>query len=370
VPQRFRDLYSEQDPNVVSFFGMMASIDENMGRLEAFLRETGLAENTIVVFLNDNGGTFGVPIWNAGMRGSKTQYYEGGHRSPCFIRWPSGKFRPPSDVAGLTEVQDLLPTLVDLCELKDICGATFDGISLAAVLRGEAAEPPDRTLVIAYGLPQQPAAKNRAAVLWRRWRLVENKELYDLASDFAQKDNIIQQHPEIAARLRASYERWWQGVEPFFGMHSAIRIGDDRENPATLTPSSHHEPTFPFVLNVREAGSPNDPWLIEVARSGEYEITLRRWPEEARAAITAGVPPWESQDKGAHYGLPAGKALPIRKAKLSVGDFVGEKPVGETEEGVVFRVSLKQGRMLLKGSFRDDADKELCGAYYVTVRRK
>ena len=76
-----------------AFFGMIANLDENIGRLEKFLDESGLADNTIVIFLHDNGGTAGVNTFNAGMRGRKTTYYEGGHRAACFIRWPGGKLR-------------------------------------------------------------------------------------------------------------------------------------------------------------------------------------------------------------------------------------------------------------------------------------
>ena len=81
---------------------MIANIDENMAKLDRFLSETGLRDNTIVIFFNDNGGTAGVKLFNAGMRGHKTQYYEGGHRAACFIRWPGGKLRAPCDLASTT----------------------------------------------------------------------------------------------------------------------------------------------------------------------------------------------------------------------------------------------------------------------------
>src|SRR5437773_10663191 len=108
---------------------MIANLDENMGRLDAFLNETGLRDNTIVIFLNDNGGTAGVNLYNAGMRGRKTQYYEGGHRAACFLRWPAGKLGTPRDVGVLTEVQDLAPTVLDLAGVRPK-GVTFDGTSL------------------------------------------------------------------------------------------------------------------------------------------------------------------------------------------------------------------------------------------------
>ncbi|MBI3854861.1 MAG: arylsulfatase, partial [Planctomycetes bacterium] len=136
VPQKYRDLYPDQPRNVASFFGMIANIDENMAKLEGMLRETGLREDTILLFMTDNGGTNGVSVYNAGMRGKKIDLYDGGHRVPCFIRWPAGGLRPPGDIADLTVVQDILPTLLDLCGVKaNLAGAS--GVSLAPLLRGE-----------------------------------------------------------------------------------------------------------------------------------------------------------------------------------------------------------------------------------------
>src|SRR5206468_4092677 len=73
VPDKYKQPYQGRGP--APFFGMIANLDENMGRLDAFLNETGLRDNTIVIFFNDNGGTSGVNLYNAGMRGRKTQYY-------------------------------------------------------------------------------------------------------------------------------------------------------------------------------------------------------------------------------------------------------------------------------------------------------
>lgn len=82
------------------------------------------------------------------------------------------------------------------------------------------------------------------------------------------------------------------------------------------------------------------------------------------------MPQWESQDKVGKHKLPAGKALPITKARLTVGEFSGEKPVGATDIGIRFDAKLKAGETMLKGSFLDGEMMELAGAYYATVRRK
>jgi len=143
-----------QGKGSAGFFGMIANLDENIGRLDEFLRSNGLYDNTIVIFMNDNGGTAGVRTFNAGMREGKTTYYEGGHRAMFFARWPAGGLRPPGDVDALTEVQDVLPTLIELLSLRAPKQAKFDGTSLATLLRGK----PDklsslqaRVLIVQYG---------------------------------------------------------------------------------------------------------------------------------------------------------------------------------------------------------------------------
>ncbi|HAK97144.1 MAG TPA: hypothetical protein DCM87_19685, partial [Planctomycetes bacterium] len=110
-PEETRAMDANVERELVSYLAMIADIDEHMGRLEAFLREQGLRENTLLIFLTDNGSTFGPRYFNAGMKGGKTTLWEGGHRVPCFVRWPAGGLRPAGDVGGLTQVQDILPTL-------------------------------------------------------------------------------------------------------------------------------------------------------------------------------------------------------------------------------------------------------------------
>ena len=104
--------------NVAKFFGMIENIDDNFGALLAKLREWGLEENTLVIFMTDNGGTAGIRIFNAGMRGAKGTAYQGGTRVPSFWRWPAG-FSGGADVDALTAHIDIFPTLAE------IAGATL-----------------------------------------------------------------------------------------------------------------------------------------------------------------------------------------------------------------------------------------------------
>ncbi len=368
VPEKYKALY-QGGKGPAAFFGMIANIDENVGRLETFLTESGLRDNTIVIFFNDNGGTAGVNLFNAGMRGRKTMYYDGGHRAACFIRWPAGKLGQPRDEGGLTEVQDLLPTLIEVCGLPTPKTAKFDGISLAPLLRGKEQSLPDRMLVVQYA--EQPGGgkfeKGFCAVLWNRWRLVHGKELFDLKTDPGQKTDVAEKHQEVVRKMLDHYEKWWKGVEPGVSNFEPVSIGADQENPVRLSSADWARVYCDNMGDLRTGRKANGPWHVRVEKDGEYEIALRRWPKEANAAIAAGVPAFKAVDGG----LPAGKALPITKARLKIGDFDETKNVGPRDKEVVFTVKLKATEKIPLQTWFSDADgKELCGAYFAYVRRK
>ncbi len=363
VPDRYRKPYRDQKPAVASFFGMIANIDENMGQLDAFLRESGLYENTILMFMTDNGTAAGETVYTAGMRGKKVTLYEGGHRAPFFIRWPAGKLRRAGDIDVLAQAQDVLPTLLDLCGVPKPAAATFDGTSLAGLLRGAERTLPDRKLVIQFSRPNDSRPKKGdGAVLWKRWRLVDDQELYDLATDPAQARNVIAQFPEVTAALREHYARWWAGVAPRVNEISPIHIGSEAENPSLLTPCEWIDVHFDQQRQVRLAKK-NGAWAVFVERDGAYEFSLRRWPVEADAPLTAAMPAYQGVD-GAYV---AGDAFPIASAELKVGDQSQKKPVAREAKAANFKVALKQGRTALQTWFRDAAGQEIAGAYYVYV---
>ncbi|HMR93359.1 MAG TPA: arylsulfatase, partial [Chitinophagaceae bacterium] len=201
------------DENAANFFGMIANIDQNMQRLDQWLQRTGLKENTIVIFMNDNGGTAGVKVFNAGMRGEKTSVYDGGHRAACFIRWPGGGFGVPRTVTEATMIQDLLPTFIDLLGFKKNKKQRFDGTSLAGLLRKPGYKLKDRMFVVQYTGKEKPE-KYFSCVVWNSWRLVGQNELYDISSDPGQEKDVAAVHPELAARMKKHYEAWWRRLLP------------------------------------------------------------------------------------------------------------------------------------------------------------
>lgn len=362
VPDKYREPYRGQPPRIASFFAMIANIDENIAALDAFLAEAGLRENTILVFLTDNGTATGETVFNAGMRGKKVDLYEGGHRVPCFVRWPRGALRPPGDIDGLTCVQDVLPTLLDLCGVTPPPTARFDGRSLAPVLRGRA-EVPDRILVTQYTrLNDSRPKKGQALVLWQRWRLVAGEELYDLASDPGQRRNVLAGHPDVAARLRAHYDQWWAGIEPRVHEFLPVHLGSPHEQPTLLSPCEWQDVFLDQQAQVRRQKR-NGTWTLFVERDGEYEFALRRWPVEADAAITAPMP----AHQGADGTFAAGESFPVARAELRIAGATQARPVGAGDKEIRFKVALRRGPAELQTWFRAADGAEIAGAYYVYV---
>jgi len=348
-----------------NFFGMIANIDENLGKLEAFLKETGLRDNTIVIFMTDNGGTAGVNVYNAGMRGRKTMYYEGGHRVPCFVRWPAGRLRAPGDVGVQAQMQDILPTLIDLCGLKKPSGTDFDGHSLAAVLKGASDSLPDRMLVVQYG---QILKKWDSCTIWGRWRLVGENELYDLREDPGQEHNLADKHPDLLGKMRAYYEKWWAKNESALTDYRPISLGAPQENPVRLTSSDWQDVYCDNPTHVSNAvgGPQGGPWNVFIERDGEYEISLSRWPHHMGLPLTAGRP----VQKMTAGQLPAGKAMPIGGAKLSIAGQTLSVKTSPEDKVAVFKVRLKGGvRTKLHAWFLDSQGNDLCGAFYALVTR-
>jgi arylsulfatase A-like enzyme len=205
--------------NVAKFFGMIANIDDNFGALMKQLDASGLATNTLVIFLTDNGGTVGVQTFNAGMRGRKVTPYIGGTRVPSFWRWPAG-FAGGVDCATLTAHIDVFPTLSEMAGVKldAALAKQVEGRSLLPLLKNPRAEWPDRFLITHVGRWERGRAEDakfkNCAIRNTRFALVNNTELYDLKNDFGQKTNVFEQHPAVVSQLRAEYDKWWSDVQP------------------------------------------------------------------------------------------------------------------------------------------------------------
>ena len=234
LPKKYYQHYLGQpgvSTDVAKFYGMIENIDTNFARLLAKLDERGVADNTLVIYFgSDNGGSApACRIFNAGMRGSKAMPYQGGTRVPSFFRWPAGGIQAGTDCDALAAHIDIFPTLAG------IAGATLsaevkkqvEGRNLLPLLKNPKAEWPERTLVHhvgRWGKGESPEGSKykECAIRNSRFSLVNNTELYDLKADPGQATNVIADHPDVVASLRATYEQWWQDVQPYLVNETAI----------------------------------------------------------------------------------------------------------------------------------------------------
>ncbi len=352
--QPYENLGLEKD--AIAFYAMIATIDENLGSLVRFLKEQDVWNNTIFIFLTDNGSTLWSQSYNAGMRGKKASEYEGGHRVPLSISWPDGGILPHRKIEILSHCQDLLPTLISFCGLQPP-STSLSGRDLSDLLTKEDINQfTDRILTVQW----QPE-KYKAAIMYDHWRMVNGNELYDLDTDPSQKVNIYGQQPGIVKMLREHYEQWWQSArfepEPYL-------VGTGEE--IMLTAYDWHD--GPRVYNwphLRAGEKKNGRYLIDAVKAGLYSIELRRWPREANTPIRAGVPAFPTFDPYLG-GLDPGQALNIVEAGVKLGENQYQTEVKDGDLMATFRCKLATGKQHLQTWFAED-DQQKFGAYYVYI---
>ncbi len=199
---------------------MVQEMDRGAGEIVATLQRLGLAENTLVFFFSDNGGTREGN--NGPLHGTKGNVWEGGHRVPAIAAWP-GKIKPGTVTDQTAIGMDLLPTMLELAGARPPAGHRFDGTSLTGLLFNGQPLPP-RTLFWGYN--------ERYAVRQGPWKLVVNQPgegepkgkkkagstdavavgLFNLEKDIGEKNNLARQHPERVRELQAALAAWKQDV--------------------------------------------------------------------------------------------------------------------------------------------------------------
>ncbi|MFR9564763.1 MAG: arylsulfatase [Rikenellaceae bacterium] len=215
-PQKYKDMYKDKlkSRGAETCYGMVTNIDENVGGMIEFMKAKGIFDNTLLIYMTDNGHVLGQE-YNAGMRGQKGSQYRGGTRVPCLFHYPDS-FDGGRVVGGVSGAIDLLPTLAEFCDLK--VDKEIDGVSLAGAIKDEGVKLKDRLFVTHVGRWDDGLADDskysKYSVYNSRYTLVNNKELYDIKVDPAEKKNVIGEHPELVAEMRTFYDKWWAETRP------------------------------------------------------------------------------------------------------------------------------------------------------------
>lgn len=315
--------YLEQglDGREARVYGMVENIDHNIGRMLRRLEENQLLENTIVIFMSDNGPISGWRIpqeemrYNAGLRDQKFTVYEGGIRTQCYWMW-KGWWPAGQQHDAVAAHIDVLPTLAEVSGIALPDSLDIDGRSLAPLLTGEATSLPERTFFQKYSLEtlREPAPFPGGMARKGEWKMINGTELYNLTRDPGETENLAGEHPEILAELTREYEAWYREVMTDHELASSIiEVGYPEENPIFLQP--HHGVaaggleftgkrgllgnrigTHPsgvdgdWLSNWRRQEDRID-WTAQIVEAGTYRIGARmrgRVPDPAPLSVQAG----------------------------------------------------------------------------------
>ncbi len=313
----------KENDKLARIAAMITNIDENVGRLLAKLNGLGVSDNTIVIYLNDNGPNSMRYVGD--MRGMKSHVDDGGIRSPLLFHWPA-KVAAKQSSSVLSAHIDLLPTILDACDVAVPDGHKLDGRSFLPLLTGEAESLPERTVVFQTHRGNVPQRYHHVAVHQQPWKLVHPSgfgnesfagkpkfELYNLNDDPKQQKDLISEQPEIAARLLTSYEAWFDDVSSTRDDNYApprIVIGTEHETETVLTRQDwRHSQGRPW------AGNSNGVWLLKAPEPGEFSVQVFLKPgigkgkavvSAAGKSVSLDVDPANSGSNKTSISLPAG----------------------------------------------------------------
>ena len=331
------------DEQTAKVYAMVENADANVGRLLARLDERKLADDTLVIFLTDNGPAG--QRFNGGLRAAKGSVYEGGIRVPCFARWPA-RFPAGRTLDRVAAHIDLAPTVLAACGVAPPPGVKLDGLSLLPLLEDAEVDWADRTLYFQWHRGDAPDRGRACAAVSDRYKLVQPKgveegppppmdapwELYDLTADPGEQRDLAAAMPDLVERMHAGYDAWFADVTATRGFDPVrISLGTEHENPVLLTRQDWRGAGW----GKTDAGH----WDVHVAAAGAYKVTLI----------------FDAADMA-------------RKASLGAGDAsVGADVPAGTAEHTVDHVELKAGDTRVTA--RLDGAGSTSGVRYLRVER-
>lgn len=377
VADEFADPY-KNNPNIPipSYYGMVTNLDMNVGILRNKLKDLGLDKNTVLIFMTDNGADGSISIdqqgfitkgYNAGMRGKKSQTYEGGHRVPLFISFPDNK--NGYDINDLTAYIDLMPTLVDMCNLKMPNKVKFDGVSLMPLIKGK--KMTSRYICLDTQREEYLEKYKSYCVMKDSWRLIDGKELYDLTKDPEQRTNIAEKNPQLVKEMISQYELWWDRNKVRANDYQYIGIDTKKANVFTVH-DAHTDGTLMPAWNqelVRsQTSSFEGYWMVNIPEDATYTIDLMRWPAEAQLGLLELAPQGEEIPNGKAYSK--GAKLNINGGYIKIADQEQTKNIDQNfaQEAISFELTLKEGNYKLIADFKF-LDQDPSSANYVRITK-
>ncbi|MFY0598201.1 MAG: arylsulfatase [Cyclobacteriaceae bacterium] len=380
VPESYRASYEGADlkPHQKRFYGMISNVDDNFGRLEDYLKEEGLFDNTILIFTTDNG-TAGGDSWDKEeqkrygfnpLRGTKGSHYDGGHRVPFLISWPKGGLGRGAKSNALVSHVDLLPTLTNMTRVNFEPIKPLDGADISGLF-DQSVEDEERMLIVDTQRNQWPERYRNPCVMQGAWRLVNHTELYDTEADLAQKTNVASKYPERVQSMQTFYDQWWASTENDW-KHSPHFIGTENQNPVMITihdmhPDDESDPIPWNQVQIRDGKFfPSGFYNLDVKSTGKYQFELFRYPVETGFKLSERVEAVE--ETPSVDGLPLGNGILPQEAYLSFDDNRQSMEVDKSAVSAKFEVELNSGMIDLRAGFTGDQGKEM-SAYYIQITK-
>ena len=364
------------DDKVANFYGQIASVDRNLAILRNKLDQLNLSENTILIFMSDNGSAVAGGVWNGGLKGGKASSQEGGHRVPFFIHWPKGGMAGGREITELTSHTDLVPSLINMCNLTPPSQNSFDGLNISPLLKGQVSSLPERTLFNRYSTSEFPPGPGGCVSKGDFRLFYSNGALFDVSKDLSQENNLgfSSEYRSIktamVADAKANHDYL---VKNAYDKRSLPILGSVNQNPTELHAINWYtgkindaEKNKLIIAWNSQVGNPTGRigyWYAKAEITGTYKFSLYRYMKEL------GVPL-----RGKHHPKYS-TALDIRKAKIIIsgdGFTTINKEVSVNDNDIFAELSVNlpaNVELKIEAQFINGSNQVICGPLSVDILR-
>jgi arylsulfatase len=262
----FPDMTEKDKEAARKVYAMVDNIDDNLGKLFDKLDDLKIADNTLIIFMTDNGPQQYRYI--AGMRGKKSKVYQGGVRVPFYLKYPSMD-RKGKDIDAMAAHIDILPTLAEVCNVELPKNKTIDGVNLMSVINNEKQVEKERSMFF-YWSRRYPELYHNMALLRGDYKLVGHAaynasindfELFDLANDPYEQNNIVLKKKDLAQQMKAELDELY---------HELIKSENLINQPRIIVGNNHENP---IILNRNDAGGERGIWAQEEVY-GKWRVSI------------------------------------------------------------------------------------------------
>ncbi len=320
-----------EDSKYMALYSMIENVDDNIGKLIKFLRDSKLEENTLLILASDQGvNDRGAEMHRSGTFQNRGLSFDEKHHVYCMIKFPKWTAKNAGDKTNLTGMVDIFPTILDACNIEK--PDNLDGQSLKPILMGTVGWNDQRNLIVQCPRSRTREKWKNTSVKQEEWRLVDGKELYNIKNDFGQKINIADQHPEKVEELTEVYNSFWNSLAPENTLLSEHILGASEAPEVRLVAMDWYEGDAPWTQQGLVHRKNQGIWKVTIERDGTYQFELRHYPRE--------------------------KKMPIKavKAAIEIGELSEETTISSDAYEAKITLELKKGTYDLKTIFSSSAD--------------